>query len=281
MEFPFKVGDLAVVEVDKGEHIGKVCHLGQGGKNPLEVHFNVIRKARPEDIKSFGEIALKEKEALKICHQKVNHHNLQMKLVDVEYQFDLKKLTFYFTANGRVDFRELVKDLAAHFRVRIDLRQIGARDETRRFCGYGVCGVKLCCATFIEDFLPVSTQMAKVQNLSLNPQKLSGVCGRLKCCLRYELEFYMAEMKKYPLKDSVYQTPRGPAFVEKVDIFHGLVWLKFENGDMVKYLSAEVQQFECLKLGPQLDTIIEEVSEEIDTTLEEPPVLYDITDDFE
>jgi cell fate regulator YaaT (PSP1 superfamily) len=252
------VGDLAVVEVDKGEHIGKICHLDLGEKKAEEVHFNVIRKARLEDIKSYQELAFKEKEALKTCQTKVINHNLPMKLVDVEYQFDMKKLTFYFTAEGRVDFRELVKDLAAHFRVRIDLRQIGARDETRRFCGYGVCGVQLCCSTFLEEFLPVSTQMAKVQSLSLNPQKLSGVCGRLKCCLRYELDYYLSELKRFPLKESVYRTPCGFGTVDKVDIFNGIVWLKFESGEFGKFNPTDVLQFECVKLGPQLETIITE-----------------------
>ena len=176
-----------------------------------------------------------------------------MKLVDIEYQFDHRKLTFYFTADGRVDFRELVKDLAGHFRVRIDLRQIGARDETKRMSGYGVCGLKLCCTTFIDCFHPITTQMAKVQNLSLNPQKLSGCCSRLKCCLKYELDQYLEELSKYPTRESVFNTPRGTGMVDKIDIFNECVYLRYQDGEYDRMTTGELASCSCIKEGPPIE----------------------------
>ena len=251
MEFPFEVGDFVIVEVDKGEHLGKVAHLEmKSGAKPLEeIEFRVLRKAVSKDIQTFREICSREQESMKVCKRKVMEHNLPMKLVDVEYQFDLRKLTFYFTADGRIDFRELVKDLAAHFKVRIELRQIGVRDETKRLGGLGVCGLQLCCTTFLDHFCPITTQMAKLQNLSLNPQKLSGTCGRLKCCLKYETDSYLLELEKYPARDSLYRTPRGEAVIEKIDIFTGLIYMKFPSGEWERYSLDEVIAMECLKVG--------------------------------
>ena len=255
MEFPFKIGDFAVVEVEKGEHIGVVSNFGirNKSKNADEIQYNIIRKATPVDLKTLCEIHRNEMEAMNICREKVANHGLPMKLIDSEFQFDMKKLSFYFTADGRVDFRELVKDLAGHFRVRIDLRQIGARDETKRLGGLGVCGLQLCCTSFISCFLPVTTQMAKVQNLSPNPQKLSGTCGRLKCCLRYELEQYIEEVKKYPTKESVFQTSQGIGIVEKIDIFSECVHLRFENGEIVRFTPQDILQCKRLKEGPPIE----------------------------
>ena len=260
MEFPFKIGDLAVVEVEMGEHIGVISNFGlrDKSKDPDEVHFKIIRRATPDDVKTLREINCRELEAMSICHEKVKNHGLPMKLVDSEYQFDMRKLTFYFTSEGRVDFRELVKDLAGHFKVRIDLRQIGARDETKRLGGFGVCGLQLCCTTFISCFHPVTTQMAKIQNLSLNPQKLSGTCGRLKCCLRFELGQYIEEIQKYPFKESVYKTPRGRGIVEKNDIFNGYVYLKFDDGEIDKFTLSEISKFECLKEGIPIEFDLKE-----------------------
>ena len=150
----------------------------------------VLRQATEEDVKAQEANAAKEKEAFKICLEKIRKHNLEMKLIDSEYTFDNNKLLFYFTADGRVDFRELVKDLAAVFKTRIELRQIGVRDETKILGGIGVCGRALCCHTYLSEFIPVSIKMAKEQNLSLNPTKISGVCGRLMCCLKNEEEAY-------------------------------------------------------------------------------------------
>lgn len=192
LQFDIKQGSNVIVETARGIEFGnvimgirdvpeeKVCQ-------PLKP---VLRPATEEDIKVQQANALKEKEAFKICVEKIRKHNLEMKLIDCEYTFDNNKLLYYFTADGRVDFRELVKDLASVFKTRIELRQIGVRDETKILGGIGVCGRPLCCHTYLSDFIPVSIKMAKEQNLSLNPTKISGVCGRLMCCLKNEEEAY-------------------------------------------------------------------------------------------
>ncbi|MGI6065937.1 MAG: PSP1 domain-containing protein [Bacillota bacterium] len=191
-QFELGVGDAVIVETARGIEYG---HIVVGPKmipqeevvSPLKV---VVRKATTQDIEIHQENKLREKEAFKVCQQKILEHNLPMKLVDVEYTFDVSKIIFYFTAEGRVDFRELVKDLAAVFRTRIELRQIGVRDEAKMLGGIGSCGRVLCCHTVLGDFQPVSIRMAKQQNLSLNPTKISGICGRLMCCLKYESDDY-------------------------------------------------------------------------------------------
>lgn len=185
-------GDFAIVETVRGMEYGEVV-IG-----PREVAENevvqplkpVLRKATAEDARKFADNKAKEKEAFSVCEEKIIAHNLPMRLVDVEFTFDVNKIIFYFTAEGRIDFRELVKDLAAIFRTRIELRQIGVRDEAKMLNGIGSCGRPLCCATFLGDFEPVSIRMAKDQNLSLNPAKISGICSRLMCCLKYENHLY-------------------------------------------------------------------------------------------
>ncbi len=191
-EFPFKKGDIAIVEADRGQDAGIVKHVASIAIDPeTELpEFSVIRKATVRDREYIETLREREKDALKICQEKVERHNLPMKLIDAEMRFDGLKLIFYFTSEGRVDFRELVRDLAGAFRTRIELRQIGARDEVKKFEGYGVCGYPLCCVSFLSSFKPITTLMAKEQNLILNPSKLSGVCSKLKCCLAYEYEFY-------------------------------------------------------------------------------------------
>lgn len=185
-------GDAVIVETARGVEYGDIV-LGPKYVDESEIVQplkEVIRKAKSEDLVVVEENARKEKDAFEICLEKIANHELPMKLIDVEYTFDRKKVIFYYTAPGRVDFRELVKDLASVFRTRIELRQIGVRDEAKMIGGLGPCGRALCCATFLGDFAPVSIKMAKKQNLSLNPSKISGVCGRLMCCLRYEYEVY-------------------------------------------------------------------------------------------
>ena len=169
----------------------------------------VMRKATPEDVRVVEQNHKREKEAFGICLEKIAKLGLDMKLVDVEMTFDRNKLIFYFTSDGRVDFRELVKELAAIFRMRIELRQIGVRDEAKMLSGIGICGRPLCCASFLGDFHPVSIKMAKEQNLSLNPTKISGVCGRLMCCLKYEEEVYEELNKKLPRVGDIIDTPDG------------------------------------------------------------------------
>jgi cell fate regulator YaaT (PSP1 superfamily) len=192
--------DHVIVETTRGLEFGRVVIGPREVKDedivaPLKP---VQRKATPQDEAKVKDNEAKEAEALRVCQQKIQAHNLPMNLVDVEYTFDVNKIIFYFTAEGRIDFRELVKDLAAVFRTRIELRQIGVRDEAKMVGGIGCCGRPLCCATFLGDFEPVSIRMAKDQNLSLNPTKISGICGRLMCCLKYESDCYGSCCKKVP-----------------------------------------------------------------------------------
>ncbi|HHV64980.1 MAG TPA: stage 0 sporulation family protein [Peptococcaceae bacterium] len=190
-----KVGDNVIVETARGMEFGKVVlPLREVPDEEIVAPLKeVLRKATPEDEEQDRINAKKEKDAFQICLTKIAAHNLPMKLIDVEYTFDGNKIIFSFTAEGRVDFRELVKDLAAVFRTRIELRQIGVRDEAKMLGGLGSCGRELCCVTFLGEFEPVSIRMAKDQNLSLNPTKISGICGRLMCCLKYENNCYEGE----------------------------------------------------------------------------------------
>lgn len=200
-----KVGDKVIVETSRGLEYGNVV-LGvrevsdESISSPLK---NVIRMASDEDSKNVSENREKEKEAFKICKEKILEHGLEMKLISVEYTFDNTKLLFYFTADGRIDFRDLVKDLAVIFKVRIELRQVGVRDETKLVGGIGSCGRPLCCHSYLSDFVPVSIKMAKDQNLSLNPQKISGVCGRLMCCLKNEADTYEELNRNLPAENDV------------------------------------------------------------------------------
>ena len=191
-------GDHVIVETARGMEFGTVS-IGtreipeEQLKNPLKP---IIRKATPEDEETVNQNMIREREAFNICQRRIERHGLEMNLVDVEFTFDVNKIIFYFTADGRIDFRELVKDLASVFRTRIELRQIGVRDEARMVGGIGSCGRPLCCASWLGDFEPVSIRMAKNQNLSLNPTKISGSCGRLMCCLKYEDYLYAKEKGK-------------------------------------------------------------------------------------
>ena len=203
------MGTMVVVETSHGVEMGKVSIPNREVsekdlKAPLK---KIIRVATDDDIKQLNENQVKEKEAFKICLEKIRKHNLQMKLIDVEYTFDNNKVLFYFTADGRIDFRELVKDLAAVFRTRIELRQIGVRDETKIRGGIGICGRPLCCSTYLSEFAAVSIKMAKEQNLSLNPTKISGVCGRLMCCLTNEEETYEELNSQLPSVGDMVTTP--------------------------------------------------------------------------
>ncbi|MEG0775416.1 stage 0 sporulation family protein [Clostridium sp.] len=206
-----KKGEFVVVETARGIEFGE-CVIGIkeiSEKDIVTPLKNVIRKAHTEDIEKNLDNKQKEQEAFDLCIEKIEKHDLNMKLIDVEYTFDNNKVIFYFTADGRVDFRELVKDLAAVFRTRIELRQIGVRDEAKMTGGLGPCGRTLCCSTFLGEFAPVSIKMAKEQNLSLNPTKISGICGRLMCCLNYEQETYEGIRKRLPKVGSIVSTAFG------------------------------------------------------------------------
>lgn len=250
-QFPFKVGDFIIIEADKGVDLGEVNQVGallSMKKSDVELK-KILRKADKEDVKKYNENRDKERNAFSICKQKIEKHGLKMKLVDVEYQFDGNKITFYFTAERRVDFRELVKDLAAHYKVRIELRQIGVRDEAKRIGGYGICGRKLCCSSFLKEFQPITTQCAKEQFLPLNPQKLSGVCGRLMCCLNYEREFYLEILKKFPPVDSRLETNKGNATIEKIDVFNEMALLKYESNEYEEISLEQVNTLKILEMG--------------------------------
>lgn len=210
-ETEFRRGDHAIVETARGIEYGFVV---MGNRETPEAKIvqplkTVIRKADAEDDLRHAENAEREREAFRICQEKIRKHNLEMKLIDVEYTFDRGKVLFYFTADGRVDFRGLVKDLAAIFRTRIELRQVGVRDETKLLGGYGICGRPLCCHSYLSEFAPVSIKMAKEQGLSLNPTNISGVCGRLMCCLKNEEEVYEFLNAKLPAIGDSVTTPDG------------------------------------------------------------------------
>ncbi len=195
-----KKGDKVIVDTAQGEEYGEVIIPNRMVEDDkiIEPLKKVVRIANYKDHKQFETCRKKEKEAFKVCNKKIKEHKLDMNLTDVEFKFDNSKILFFFTADGRVDFRELVKDLAAIYKTRIELRQIGVRDEVKRIGGNGVCGRELCCCSFLSDFEAVSIKMAKEQNLSLNPSKISGNCGRLMCCLKYENEVYEEKLKNLP-----------------------------------------------------------------------------------
>ena len=223
-------GDRVIVETARGIECGSVAipnRLIDDGQiiAPLK---GIIRRADEQDLQVVEENARKEKEAFRICQQRIAARGLEMHLVDVEYTFDGNKILFYFTADGRVDFRELVKDLAGVFRTRIELRQIGVRDESKMLGGLGICGRPFCCSTFLGDFQPVSIKMAKEQNLSLNPTKISGTCGRLMCCLKYEQAAYEDLIRTTPKVGAAVVTPDGPGTVTEVALIQGLLKVQLE-----------------------------------------------------
>ena len=224
----YDVGVNVLVKTTRGVENGSVAMTNTvvDGSEIVPPLRRVVRASTPTDDERHLANVQSEKEAFRIFNGKIKEHNLEMKLVDVEYTFDNNRLTFYFTADGRVDFRELVKDLASVFKTRIELRQIGIRDETKITGGLGVCGRPFCCCTFLSEFSQVSIKMAKEQNLSLNSAKISGACGKLMCCLRYEHEVYEEETKKTPKVDSVVQTPDGEGTVTEANALAGTVKVK-------------------------------------------------------
>lgn len=207
----------------------------------------VIRIASEEDSKHAQDNRKKEKDAFGICSQKIRDHNLDMKLIDVEYTFDNNKVLFYFTADGRVDFRELVKDLAAVFKTRIELRQIGVRDESKMMGGIGVCGRVLCCNSYLGEFQPVSIKMAKEQGLSLNPTKISGTCGRLMCCLKYEQDAYEQIIKKIPKVGAIVETPDGQGTVMDLSLLKEILKVKLDKSNESDYRVYNMSQVKVIK----------------------------------
>jgi cell fate regulator YaaT (PSP1 superfamily) len=250
-----KKGDICLVKTAIGLDLGKVVIPYKYIKNneidtPLK---NVIRKANKEDFKKLEIIKQEEIDALNICKEKIKRYNLSMKLVYVKYLFDKSRLIFYFVSTQRIDFRELVKDLAQVFKTKIELRQIGVRDGTKLIGGMGICGREVCCASYIQKFTPIHINMAKIQKIALNQSKVSGLCGRLMCCLSYESEFYKECLKKYPkLRDNV-ETEKGKGKVIEINVLKKYIMVELErdsnskNGGIKKRIKIPEEEFE--KLG--------------------------------
>ena len=239
-------GDFVIVETTRGIEFGEVV-TGVRELNDEQLSSplkQVVRIASAQDVQHAEENKLHEKEAYAICQKKIGEHKLDMKLVSVEYTFDNSKILFYFTANGRVDFRSLVKDLAAVFKTRIELRQIGVRDEAKMLGGLGPCGRPICCGAFLGDFQPVSIKMAKEQNLSLNPTKISGVCGRLMCCLKYEQDNYEQTRKRMPKVGKEVSTPDGPGVVWDLNIIKESVRVRIQKGDSSELKDYPLEQIQ-------------------------------------
>jgi len=254
-----KKGDKVIVETTQGEEIGEVVIPNRHVDDekiigPLK---KVLRIATYKDYKRYDECKKIEKEAFKICEKKIKEHKLKMCLTDVECKFDNSKILFYFIADGRIDFRNLVKDLAGIYKTRIELRQIGVRDEVKRIGGNGICGRELCCCSFLSDFEAVSIKMAKEQNLSLNPSKISGNCGRLMCCLKYEDEVYQKKLKKLPNIGAIVKTEDGVGEVEGIETLRERVKVKLKNEEGFSYKRYDVKDLKIIK-----DSSKEKIGEE-------------------
>lgn len=237
-----KVNDYVIVEADRGIDYGEVIEISEsdafiedegvnGQKSSLK---SIVRKVSKEDNEQLTGNKKEAKDAMKLCSRKIKEYKLSMKLVDAEYSFDKKKVIFYFTAEGRVDFRELVKELAKVFKIRIEMRQIGVRDEARIFGGVGPCGQSLCCVRFLKNFEPVSMKTAKIQKLSLSSGKISGICGRLMCCLSYEYDIYRELSKGLPKEGQNVDTEQGKGKVISVNVLKRLVYVELEDGRIEK-----------------------------------------------
>ena len=244
-----KKDQFVIVDTEEGDEIGTVAIPNRSldeEKIPKELK-KVIRIANERDLKHYDECKKKEKEAFEYCSKKIKEYKLEMNLTDVEFKFNNSKILFYFTADGRIDFRELVKDLAAVYRTRIELRQIGVRDEIKRLGGNGVCGRQLCCCSFLSDFETVSIKMAKDQNLSLNPSKISGNCGRLMCCLKYENEVYQEKLERLPHVGAIVKTEDGVGEIEGVETLSEIIKVKFKNGEDYNHKKYELKDIKVIK----------------------------------
>ncbi len=246
-----ETGDWVIVQAEKGLDLGSVHLSGelvrlrarQQDKGGKQERLNVVRLAHPDEVDRLEKNRRDEGDALYDAKQRVDRHRLEMKMVDAEWQFDRGKLTLYFTSAQRVDFRSLVRELGAQHGTRVELRQIGARDEAARIGGLGSCGRELCCSTWLQEFKPVSTTAARAQHLPLNPTRLSGQCGRLKCCLNYELETYMRAVKGMPSAGTPVETPHGVGQVRQVDIFRAIVWVEYRDKTWAEFTLDALRPF--------------------------------------
>lgn len=271
MNFPIREGDSLIIETDKGLDMGEVTAITEDFQPKINIsQFEIIRKAKAPDFDALSKNREDEDQILEESKTKIKDLGLVMKLMDVEYQLDRKKLSFFYTAEERVDFRELVRVLAGMFRTRIEMRQIGVRDETKRLCGVGSCGLPLCCGSFLENFEPVSTQVAKDQSLPMNPVKLSGQCGKLKCCLLYEHGFYIDELQKHPPAGEPLIKDNRKGYIQKIDIFTGIVTCDFEDDtrefiplDELKTYLAEAQKKGLKKLTNVLNDLMHHETHEV------------------
>lgn len=254
-----KKGDKVIVETVQGEEYAEVLIPNRYVEDDkvIEPLKRVLRIANYKDEKRYEECRKIEKEAFKICEEKIKEHKLDMTLTEVECKFDNSKILFYFTADGRIDFRDLVRDLAAIYKTRIELRQIGVRDEVKKIGGNGVCGRELCCCSFLSDFETVSIKMAKEQNMSLNPSKISGNCGRLMCCLKYENEVYEEKLKNLPNVGAIVETEDGKGEVDNVEILKERLRVKFKTEDGFIYKKYDAKDVKIIK-----DVAREQVNEE-------------------
>lgn len=258
-------GDNVIVETAMGEEFGEVMIPNrQIPEEKLVAPLKkVLRVATFKDKKHQEENRVKEQEAFKICEEKIKKHKLNMNLTEVEYKFDNSKIIFYFTADGRIDFRELVKDLAAIFRTRIELRQIGVRDEVKRIGGNGMCGRELCCCSFLGNFETVSIKMAKEQNISLNPSKISGNCGRLMCCLKYEQEAYEEKLKRLPKIGAIVKTPDGEGEVCGIETLKEKVKVKLNDGEDIFFKRYDASDIKIIKDSEGKDEMEDVDAEEL------------------
>lgn len=252
-------GDKVIVETAQGEEYGEVLIPNRKIEDEkiLEPLKKVIRLANNKDNKHYEQCKKTEKEAFKVCQEKIKKHKLDMNLIDVECKFDGSKILFYFTAEGRIDFRELVKDLASIYKTRIELRQIGVRDQVKRIGGNGVCGRELCCCTFLRDFEAVSIKMAKEQNISLNPSKISGNCGRLMCCLKYEDNVYAEKLSRLPHVGAIVKTEDGEGEVDSIETLKERIKVKFQNEEGYSYKRYDAKDVKIIK-----DVVQEQINEE-------------------
>ena len=255
--------EYVIVETSMGMEYGEVVIANRQLPQekivaPLK---KIIRVANQQDAKQNEENKKQEKEAFKVCEKKIKEHGLPMKLMDVEFKFDKSKILFFFTADGRIDFRDLVKDLAAIYKTRIELRQVGVRDEVKRLGGNGVCGRELCCCSFLGNFETVSIKMAKEQNVSLNPSKISGNCGRLMCCLQYEQSVYEEKLKRLPKIGAIVKTADGQGEVCGLETIKEIVKVKFKDGDETffkKYNAKDIKIIKNIEKEKEQDNISNE-----------------------
>ena len=260
-DLDLKRDDYCIIQSERGLEYGQIIsdpHAPTEEEIAQELKM-VVRRITINDRYQILKNIRDAKSAFKTCLEKIREHSLPMKLVDVEYAFDRTKIIFYFTSDGRVDFRELVKDLARVFKSRIELRQIGVRDEAKLIGGIGPCGLRVCCASFLRGFDPINIRMAKDQNLSLNPSKISGVCGRLLCCLKYENETYCELGKGLPPKESIVQTPYGQGKIVDLNILAGIIKVLLEDE---REVLCKVDEIKIIKEGTPKDVIIEEIQED-------------------